>query len=68
MTVLGKFVGDLITQVVVCPDNDQARIHECTEQGFDILATGKPEGYTIKDGWLEFNVNDMVITASNLNG
>lgn len=62
MKVFGKKNEGHLTQIVVCKDDDLAKIKQCKSQGFEVLATGKPDDYTVKDGWLEFNTNDMVIT------
>lgn len=62
MNVFGKKNSGHLAQIVVCNGTDLAKINQCKAQGFEILATGKPDGYTVQDGWLEFNTNDMVMT------
>lgn len=62
MNVFGKRSEGHLTQIVVCNGTDLAKINRCKAQGFEVLATGKPDSYTVKAAWLEFNTNDMVIT------
>jgi len=62
-TVLAKKHQGHITWITLENDNKKEEIKRLRDkQGYIVLATGKPESYTVKDAWLEYNVNDMVLT------
>lgn len=61
-TVLARKNQGHITDIHLKNDNEKEEIKRlCSKQGFEVLASGKPENYTVRDGWLEYNTNDMVL-------
>lgn len=64
-TVLAKKNQGHITSIIIKDASKKEEIKSlCVEQNYEIQATGKPEDYTVRDGWLEYNVNDMVLIIS----
>lgn len=62
MTVVGKKKDNILTWIHLIEDEEKQEINRlCSSQGFEVLARGKPANYTIADGYLEFNINDMVL-------
>jgi hypothetical protein len=60
-TVLARKEGRIITYVHILDDKETEEIKRlCAAQNFEVLATNKPESYSVGDGWSEFNIHSAI--------
>lgn len=65
-TVLVKEHEGHVVSVCIRDDEEEEKIRSlCSRKyKYKVKAIGKPDNYTERDGWLEYNKNDMVLTAT----
>jgi hypothetical protein len=60
-TVLARKEERIITYMHILDDKETEEIKRlCATQHFEVLATNKPDGYSISDGWSEFNIHSAI--------